>query len=55
MDNDGIMNAKDSLAIIKDFIGLEKGVNPLVADINNDGFINAKDSLMILKKTVGLA
>lgn len=54
MDNDGIMNAKDSLAILKDFIGLEKGVNPLVADFNGDGFINAKDALAILKKYLGI-
>lgn len=54
MDNDGILNAKDSLSVLKDFLGLESGVNPLVADINNDGFINAKDALIILKTSLGI-
>ena len=48
MDNDGISNAKDSLAILKDFLDIENGVNPLVADVNGDGFINAKDALQVL-------
>lgn len=55
MDNDGIMNTKDSLAVLKDFLGIESGTNPLVSDVNNDGFINAKDSLAILKMFLGLA
>ena len=54
MDNDGILNAKDSLAVLKNFLGLEKGKNPLVSDMNNDGFINAKDALIILKKFLGI-
>ena len=48
MDNDGISNAKDSLAILKDFLDIENGVNPLVADVNDDSFINAKDALQVL-------
>ncbi|MGN0640265.1 MAG: dockerin type I domain-containing protein [Oscillospiraceae bacterium] len=54
MDNDGIMNAKDSLAILKDFLGIESGANPLVSDMNGDSFINAKDALIIVKKSVGI-
>ncbi len=54
MDNDGILNAKDALAILKDSVGAEKGINPYVADINNDGFINATDAIEILKRSVGL-
>lgn len=54
MDNDGILNAKDALAILKDSVGAEKGINPYVADINNDGFINAMDAIEILKRSVGL-
>lgn len=54
MDNDGIMNAKDSLAILKDFLGMESGANPLVSDMNGDSFINAKDALIIVKKSVGI-
>lgn len=48
MDNDGIMNTKDSLAILKDFLDIESGENPVVADINGDGYINAKDALEVL-------
>lgn len=54
MNNDGILNAKDALAILEFNVGLENGKNPYVADINNDGIINAKDALAILKKSAGL-
>ena len=54
MNNDGILNPKDSLAVLKDFVGLENGVNPLVSDINDDGYINPKDALAILKKYLGI-
>ena len=54
MDNDGIINPKDSYAVLKDFVGLENGKNPLVADLNNDGFINPKDAMIILKKYLGI-
>ena len=55
MDNDGILNAKDCLAILKDFLEIENGANPLVADFNGDGYTNAKDAAAILKRIVGLA
>ena len=48
MDNDGVMNSKDALAVIKDFIGLEAGANPLVADVNGDGYVNSYDALQII-------
>ena len=54
IDNDGIMNPKDSFAVLKDFVEIEKGVNPLVADMNGDGYINPKDAMIILKKFVGI-
>lgn len=54
MDNDGILNSKDSLAVVKDFLGIESGVNPFVADVNVDGFINSKDALIIFKKSFGI-
>lgn len=54
MDNDGITNAKDALAALKDAIGSAKGANPLVSDMNNDGTINAKDALIILKISLGI-
>ena len=54
MDNDGILNAKDALAVLRDFASIEAGKNPLVADINGDGFRNAYDALMILKMAAGI-
>ena len=54
MNNDGILNSKDSLAVVKDFLGIESGVNPFVADVNVDGFINSKDALIIFKKSFGI-
>ncbi len=54
MDNDGILNAKDSLAVLKDFLGIESGTNPVVSDVNKDGAINSKDALEILKMFLGL-
>ena len=54
MDNDGILSAKDALAVLKDFARLITGKNPLVCDINNDGYVNAKDALIILKMAAGL-
>ena len=54
MDNDGIMNAKDASAILKDIVGLEQGKNPLMADFNGDGTMNAMDASAILKRIVGL-
>lgn len=54
MNSDGILNAKDSLAVLKHYLDIEKGANPEFADINNDGFINAKDALIILQISLGL-
>lgn len=54
MDNDGILSAKDALAVLKHSAGAENGINPLFADINGDGFINSKDALAILKISAGL-
>lgn len=54
MDNDGILNAKDALAVLKDFAKLITGKNPLVCDLNGDGYVNANDALIILKMAAGL-
>ena len=54
MDNDGIVNAKDAAAILKDIVEIEPGKNPLMADFNGDGRINAMDAAAILKRIVGL-
>lgn len=54
MSNDGILNAVDASAILKDIVGLESGANPLMADFNGDGNVNAMDASSILKNIVGL-
>lgn len=54
MSNDGVLNAMDASAILKDIVGLESGANPLMADFNGDGNVNAMDASAILKKIVGL-
>lgn len=54
MDNDGMANAKDALAILKHAAGVENGENPQAADVNGDGTPNAKDALLILKKAAGV-
>lgn len=54
MSNDGVLNAVDASAILKDIVGLESGANPLMADFNGDGNVNAVDASAILKNIVGL-
>ena len=54
MSNDGILNAVDASAILKDIVGLESGANPLMADFNGDVNVNAMDASAILKRIVGL-
>ena len=55
ISNDGVMNASDASAVLKDIVGLEPGQNPLMADFNGDGMMNAMDASTILKRIVGLA
>lgn len=55
MNNDGILNAMDASAVLRNIVGLETGANPLMADFNGDGKVNAIDASAILKKVVGLA
>lgn len=55
VSNDGVMNALDAGAILKDITGLEPAKNPLMADFNGDGIVNAMDASAILKRIVGIA
>ncbi|MGN0686834.1 MAG: dockerin type I repeat-containing protein, partial [Oscillospiraceae bacterium] len=55
ISNDGVLNALDASALLKDVVGLEPGKNPLMADFNGDGNLNALDASAILKRIVGLA
>ena len=54
MSNDGVLNAMDASAVLKDIVGLESGANPLMADFNGDGNVNAMDASAVLKRMVGL-
>ena len=54
MSNDGVLNAVDASAILKDIVSQGSGVNPLMADFNGDGNVNAMDASAILKRIVGL-
>lgn len=55
MNNDGTLNAADASAVLRYIVGLETGMNPLMADFNGDGNVNAFDASAILNKIVGLA
>lgn len=54
MSNDGVLNAMDASAVLKNIVGLESGANPLMADFNGDGNVNAMDASAVLKRMVGL-
>ena len=54
INNDGVLNAMDASAILKDAAGIEAGANPLVADVNGDGTVNTLDASDILKMIIGL-
>ena len=49
INNDGVLNALDASAVLKDVIGLSQGKNSLMGDFNNDGIVNALDASDILK------
>ena len=49
VNNDGVLNALDASAVLKDVIGLSQGKNSLMGDFNNDGTVNALDASDILK------
>ncbi len=52
-NNDGVFNALDAAAILKDIVGAEKLPNPGVGDLNGDGSVNALDAAAVLKKVIG--
>ncbi|MBQ6945999.1 MAG: chitobiase/beta-hexosaminidase C-terminal domain-containing protein, partial [Ruminococcus sp.] len=48
VSNDGVTNAMDASAILKDIVELEVGANPVMLDYNGDGKVNALDASSIL-------
>ena len=53
-DNDGVLNALDASAVLRDIVGGGKLQNPLMGDFNGDGAVNALDASAILRAVVGL-
>ena len=48
VSNDGVTNALDASAILKDIVELEESANPVMLDYNGDGRVNALDASSIL-------
>lgn len=54
-NNDGVLNALDAAAILRNIVGLSDIANPLMGDFNNSIAVNALDASAILKYIVGKA
>lgn len=52
VNNDGVLNALDAAAVLKQVVGISGGANPLTGDFNGDGAVNALDAAAILKKVI---
>ena len=52
VSNDGVTNALDASAILKDVVAIENAANPEMLDYNGDGMANAIDAAAILKDIV---
>ena len=52
VNNDGVLNALDAAAVLKQVVGISGGANPLMGDFNGDGAVNALDAAAILKKVI---
>lgn len=52
VSNDGVTNALDASALLKDIVGALAADNKLVGDFNGDGVVNALDASAILKAIV---
>lgn len=49
-NNDGVLNALDASAILKDIVKITDAENPLMRDSNGDGIVNAPDASAILRQ-----
>ncbi len=49
-NNDGVLNALDASAILKDIVKITDAENPLMRDFNGDGIVNAPDASAILRQ-----
>lgn len=53
VNEDGKINSRDALAVLKHAAGQEVNINTANADVNADGKINSRDALAILKYAAG--
>lgn len=53
-NGDGVVNAKDALAVLKHSAGLHILIDELASDMNSDRHVNAKDALLILQTSAGM-
>lgn len=52
INNDGVLNIPDALAVLKCVVGISQGANPLMGDFNKDGTVNIRDASDILKWSI---
>lgn len=57
VDNDGLANSRDALAILSSLVGLTvpAGFNLALGDADGDGLTNSRDALIILSYAVGFS
>lgn len=53
VNEDGVVNSKDSILLRKYILGSEVTINKTAADVNKDGAINSKDSILLRKYILG--
>lgn len=53
LNEDGKINSRDALAIIRYVVGQSVSINAANADVNADGKINSRDALAIIRYVVG--
>ncbi len=53
VNNDGVIDSKDSLRLLKHIAGHNVEIDSIAADVNGDGIVDSKDSLRLLKYIAG--
>ena len=53
VNEDGIINSKDSILLRKYILGGNAAINVDAADVNRDGVLNSKDSIILRKYILG--
>ena len=55
LDNNGVLDIYDAVALLRYSVGLESGENLQLIDLNGDGMVNCADASMVLRWVVGLS